>query len=278
MLFFLFAPAASWLVELACLPALCSDAFLSVVRRSPSLASELAESSSLLASSVARGSVTSAEALLPWLVETTGSTASLLPADATGEPTLRESDSADDDSAALFFFRRFIRGGEIFIAAVVAPEEDSSAPISDDRAALGRARRGGTETDRHDVIELEPTPPTGNTSSSSSSSSGVGQRALGVDSPPPPPPPPGRSADGPGGPVSVLDFRSLSFPAPQKPTPVAVGGGGGAQLVGGGGATTAGRGVDDDDDDLPNVRNVQVSRVRRSSPQTSSSTSDTERR
>jgi len=274
MLFFLFAPAASWLVELACLPALCSDAGLSVVRRSPSLPSELAESSSLLASSVARGSVTSAEALLPWLVETTGSTASLLPADATGEPTLRESDSADDDSAALFFFRRFIRGGEIFIAAVVAPEEDSSAPISDDWAALlGRARRGGTETDRHDVIEFEPTPPTGNTSSSSSS--GVGQRALGVDSPPPPPPP-GRSADGSGGPVSVLDFRSRSFPAPRTPT--ATGVGGGAQLVGGGGATTAGRGVDDDDDDLPNVRNVQVSRVRRSSPQTSSSTSDTERR
>lgn len=110
---------------------------------------------------------------------------------------------SDSDSGALFFFRRFILGGDIFIDVAVCDVETSETTSG---CVQLRVRRGGTEVDRLNETELQPTSATGNTSSSSS---GVGQRAVDVDSLL------GRSADGSGGPVSVLDFRSRPFPVPQ---------------------------------------------------------------
>jgi len=146
----------------------------------------------------------------------------------------------------------------------VAAFEVDTSEVESDCAQLSD-RRGGMELDLLDAIELQPTSTTGNTSSSSS---GDEHCALVVDSLP------GRSADGSGGPVSVLDFRSRLHPVPQTPTLVAAGtlDGGETQLflvVDGG--TTAGCGVVGD---LPNVRNVQVSRDR----PTTSSTINEDRR
>jgi len=115
-------------------------------------------------------------------------------------------------SGMFFFFRRFIRGGDILTVLAVFDLETSEKSSG---CAQLRARRGETEVDRLNAIELEPTSATGNTSSSSS---GDGHLALEVDSllsalt--------GRTADGSGGPVSVLDFRSRPFPVPHTSTSV----------------------------------------------------------